>query len=408
MTGLPDERTPYYDEGLKWFAEEFRNLFSVPHLPNPFSENWVGCAYEGVRMTQMVGASALTMAGVARTARVANHFLDEGAKADYEKVARALFSVVESIPMDSNLMVGQRNAIAQRKDDGDVLSDQVLKYYLALYEGLSPRVLAPVVYAAQIKEGEDVQFPDDGKADLKFLHKMQERYPREEDRRLMVGRDRHVRNAIAHQRFELLDGDRVCLSEKDGRWSREFTLRQMLALCDTLWINSTAVSLGHAIFYANNYDLAGRMGLIPDDLPIRRSRDREELIRHEAGRWGFTVKELKCGADSTVMTLRTQQKGIPHPELQIFGDGSGRSARRYIDSRMVSVSVRVGVMNLLLTMRRASESGGAHVRVVRHDGQDIANVHLPNMKSVSEEHIESMNLGIPEEEKTWMEHKQVL
>ena len=409
-----DGRTPFFVEGLEWFVKEFRGLFQLPLHPgllppppyvNSFSEESVGRAYEGIQMTRAQGYSTLTMGDVARTARAANHFLSEGAKVNYEKVAGSFFSVAGGIPICSNAMVDRRNAIAQRGNAGDALFNEVLSYYHALYEELSPSVLAPVIYAAQVLEGMNVQFPKDRKPDFKFLQKMQEKH-RPEDRLLLVGLDRHVRNAISHRWVEFLDGGKVRLSEKNGRWSKVFTLREMIALCDTLWINSKAVSLGHMIFYGNNFASAARMGLTPDRSPLTRAHDREEMIRNEARRFGLTVEELQCASDSVSATFRTQPKGIPHPELHISVDGSGRSVHRHIDAKVTSFSVKDGVTMVLLAARRAG-AGDAHIRVIRHSGEKIAEIRLSNMGSKSKEKIQGMDLGIPEKEITWVELKRL-
>ena len=409
-----DGRTPFFVEGLEWFVKEFRGLFQLPLHPgllppppyvNSFSEESVGRAYEGIQMTRAQGYSTLTMGDVARTARAANYSLSEGAKVNYEKVAGSFFSVAGGIPICSNAMVDRRNAIARRGNAGDALFNDVLNYYHALYEELSPSVLAPIVYAAQVRERRDVQFPKDGKADFKFLQKMQEKH-RPEDRLFLIGRDRHVRNAISHRRVEFLDGGKVRLSEKNGRWSEEFTLREIIALCDTLWINSKAVSLGHMIFYGNNFASAARMGLVPDRSPLARSRDREEMIRNEAKRFGLTAEELQCAPNSVSATLRMQQKGIPHPELHISGDGSGGSVHHRIDAKVIRFPVRTGVTIILLAARRAG-AGDAHIRVIRHSGEKIAEIRLSNMESKSEEEIQEMDLGIPEKEITWVELKRL-
>ena len=409
-----DGRTPFFVEGLEWFVKEFRGLFRLPlhpgllpHPPyvNPFSEEMVGNAYEGIQMTRMQGYSTLTMGDVARTARAANHFLSKGAEANYEKVAGALFSVAGDIPICSNAMVDRRCAIVHRENAGDALFNEVLDYYLALYEELSSFVLAPVVHAAQVLSGKNVQFHKDGEVDFQFLQKMQEHH-RPEDRLFLIGRDKRVRNAIAHKRVALLDGDKVRLSEKNGRWSEEFALREIIALCDTLWINSKAVSLGHMIFYGNNFASAARMGLTPDRSPLTRAHDREEMIRNEARRFGLTVEELQCASDSVSATLRTQPKGIPHPELHISVDGSGRSVHRHIDAKVTSFSVKDGVTMVLLAARWGG-AGGAHIRVIRHSGEKIAEIRLSNMESKSEEEIQKMDLGIPEKEMTWGELKRM-
>ena len=409
-----DGRTPFFVKGLKWFAEEFRGSFPPPLHPglpplspyvNSFSKESVGRAYEGIQMTRVQGYSTLTMDEVARTARAANHFLSEGAKVNYEKVASSFFSVAGGIPIHSNAMVDRRNAITQRGNAGDALFNEVLDYYRALYEGLSSFVLAPVVYAAQVLAGENVQFPKYGKADLQFLQKMQEKH-RSEDRLFLIGRNRRVRNAIVHEWVTLLDGDKVRLSEKNGCWSKEFTRREMLALCDTLWINSKAVSLGHMIFYGNNLASAARMGLVPDRSPLTRARDMEEMIRNEAQRCGLTVEELQCASDSMSATFRAQPKGIPHPELHISVDGSGRSVHRHIDAKVTSFSVKDGVTMVLMAARWGG-AGGAHIRVIRHSGEEIAEIRLSNMESKSEEEIRKMDLGIPEEETTWFELKRL-
>lgn len=290
-----------------------------------------------------------------KTVRAAHYYLDHGALKNTRTVCEAYMRIADQLPRAMNNAHDFEQAVKDAKP-GDARVRALLAYYKALYEGVMTVAAAPIVVGFSLvyntnKAKEFVPKPD-GRVDLRAIEKMQQ-WSASPSFRLKHGLNAHVRNAYSHERYRLLDLERVEMWDEDRRgrrtWGPEtWDGEKVEALCDQLHLTILAAALALTIFGINYRRLISARGWIPADVqrvPLRQG-DIHQLATRICEDNSFALSECRRDGDTLHLGLRTQLRGVDQEEeIIVGGDGWGEHYKKPVRYEEVSVAeYAVGVL----------------------------------------------------------------
>jgi hypothetical protein len=332
-------RPPFEDLAFPNFRREFGDLFSVRAEVTDYEAGFVMSIYSQLWLMHIEREER---ARWSRTVRAAHHYLDQGALKDTRAVAEAFMRIAEQLPHALNGVHAQGAAVEKAIDSDTRLRAQ-LAYYKALLEGVVTIAAAPIVVGFALvynanKAKEFVPKPD-GRVGLRAIESM-ERWSVTPSHRLKEGINSHIRNAYAHERYRLLDGERV--------GPETWTCEQLEALGLRLHVTCLAMVMALVIFGMNYRALIRARGWVPRD--IQRVPLRLDEARHMAEQLAdlnsFTLTEFRRVGESLHVGLTTHHQGIDQEEeILVGGDGWGESYKRPVRyEEVLVVEYVIGVL----------------------------------------------------------------
>lgn len=344
---LEKYRSPFEAFVFPEFKRKFGDLFSVRAEVGDYEYNMVVNIMSNLILLHLERDDRLHLE---RTVRAAHHYLDHGALKRPREVCESYLRVVNEIP-------GTLNRVMEKKSNADLMVDSdrrieaFLDYYKSLYEGLMTLVVAPVVVGFALycssKSKEFRQKPN-GRVNLRAIESMEKwiHYP---SNRLKEGLNRHVRNAYAHERFRLLDGERFEMWDEDHHgkrtWGPEvWPLASLEALSHRLYVTSLGVTLALMLFGINYRKLITDRGWILKDAqaPKLRLEEARRLFGLMAEYNGFDITRFEQDERVLRLTLVTQHRGIDQEvEILLGGEGWSRGYKKPVKYVQAFVIVQV-------------------------------------------------------------------
>jgi hypothetical protein len=294
-----------------------------------------------------------------RTVRAAHHYLDMGALKRTRESCESYVRIANHIPQALN-HVGEQHSAAEEAA-GDLRVERFLSVYKTTVEELLTLIAAPVVVGFRHVYGvQHTAFnpKPDGRVNLGAIDKMEE-WSATPSNLLKVGLNRHVRNAYAHNRFRVLDGERIEMWDEDGRGNRTWgpevwRFAEVESLCEQLHTTCLAIVLALAVFGINYRALIVSRGWIPKNLSAPNMREGEirRVVELYAEYNSLVVKSFdKASSGELRMELRTQSRGVDQTEKFLLG--GPRGARAY--GKPVRYERRVVAEAVLALLQRAVE-----------------------------------------------------
>jgi len=268
-----------------------------------------------------------------RTVRAAHYYLDRGALKRTRESCEAYVRIADEIPSAINDVMQKRDAADRLL--GDDWIEALLALYKAITEGVLTLIGAPVVVGFRHVYGvNDSAFnpKPDGRINLRAIELMED-WSVAPSNLLKEGLNKHVRNAYAHQRYRILDGNIVEMWDETPQgkltWGPErWKFEDVEALCDRLLTTCLAVTLALAIFGINYRRLIIGRGWMPATIraPKLRFEDLRRLIEYYADYNSFTVISMETQNEEFVLKLKTRHRGIDQTEEVVLGGPSGSRA----------------------------------------------------------------------------------
>jgi len=320
-------RSPLSKLALSQFNHSFGDLLSIRAVMSFFDRTLLEAIFE---MIMWFGRPASDYVNFERSARAAYHFLEKGNQIKPKDIALRFYLVIDKVtPALNKSILARKEAERVPECDADTRIKKYLEYYKVMYEGLLPFICAPIIYAFGIsKHIKDKAFipGNDGKVDLKAINKMEKwlDYP---ENRLSIGLNSHVRNAFAHENYEILDNAQVSLWDKNPykpqkSWGPEiWRLDTLVELCDQLWVNALGIICALVLYNVNNRQIIEDRGWMP---PLQRHQLRGDELKNAidviADELGFHLKTMDLLPNGVCMILSVKSKGIDQEaELTLGG-----------------------------------------------------------------------------------------
>lgn len=367
---LEKHRSPFEDVAFPEFQRQFGDLFSVRADVGDYEYSMIVGVMSNLSLLRLDKADRLHCD---KTVRAAHYYLDHGALKCPRDVCEAYLRVVNEIP-DALNRVMEKKKNSELMVDPDRRIESFLELYKTLYEGLMALIAAPVVvgfalhYSSKAKE---FRPKPNGRVDLRAIESMEKwmLYP---SNRLREGLNRHVRNAHAHERYRILDGERVEMWDEDRHgkrtWGPEtWSLDTLEALCHRLYLTCLGVTLALMLFGVNYRKIFTDRGWIPQDIqaPPLRLEQAQRLFESMAEYNSFTITNFERDGQVLRLNFMTQHRGIDQ-DVEIFLGGEGWSRGYKKPVKYVQVLVVKQVLGVLQ-------------RVVRNiDGVDTFHVTVKN------------------------------
>lgn len=366
-------RPPFEDLAFPTFAREFHELFSVRTEPSDYEYLFVTSIYSQLFLMQVEKEER---ARWNKTVRAAHHYLDHGALKSARAVSEAFMRIADQLPQALNGIHAHRVA-SEDAVGSDARIRALLAYYKALLEGVVTLAAAPIAVGFALVHNANKAkefFPKpDGRVSLRAIETM-EKWAETPSHRLKEGMNVHIRNAYSHERYRLMDGERVELWDEDrhGRrtWGPEtWTGDQLEALCQRLYITVLGMVTALVIFGMNYRTLIAARGWVPSDIqrPPLRYAEAKRLIEELADHNSFSLTDFRREEDELGVVLTTWHRGIDQvEEIVVGGDGWGEVYERpvrYEEGLVIEFAIGL--------LQRIAHSVGNAVRF-------WAEVHNPN------------------------------
>jgi hypothetical protein len=317
---------PIVKLALPRFYNSFHDLISIKHSMTPFDISLIESTFGNILW---FGRSKKDYTNFERTARSAFHFLEEGNRVNHKSVALFFTSMIDKvIPAFNNSGKAGSEAKQVPEKDKDTQIKKYFDYYKVMYEGLLPIICAPIVYSFAVsKHIKDRVFlpQDDGKIGLHTLSKMEKHLVYRENR-IAIGLNSHVRNAYSHENYKILDNACVELWDKDPNtkkvsWGPEkWTLKQIIELCDQLWVNALGIVCALILYDINNRQIIASRGWSSSvTLPKLRKEELKDVINDLVDELGFYLNELEILESVLSMKLKTKTEGITQQAKLMLG-----------------------------------------------------------------------------------------
>jgi hypothetical protein len=268
-----------------------------------------------------------------RTVRAAHYYLDRGALKRQRESCESYVRIADAMPSALNDVMKKRDAADKLL--GDEWIEALLALYKSITEGLLTLIAAPVIVGFRHiygVNGSAFNPKPDGRVDLKAIELMED-WSAAPSNLLKEGLNKHVRNAYAHQRYRILDGDIVELWDETPHgkltWGPErWKFADVETLCDRLLTTCVAVTLALAIFGINYRKLIMDRGWMPANIaaPKLRFEDLKRLIESYAEYNSFTVISVEAQDKELALKLQTQHRGLDQTEKLVLGGPGGSRA----------------------------------------------------------------------------------
>jgi hypothetical protein len=338
-----DGRPPFQELAFPEFKREFGDLFSVRAQVEDYEHGMIEGVMSDLFLMHLESADRSHWA---KTVRAAHYYLDRGAINDGRAVCEAYMRVADSIPHALNRVIEKRPAA--RDSLGDERIEKHLSLYKTMYEGLLPIIAAPVVvgfsrcYNSKAKEF--VPKPD-GRVNLRAIESM-EKWSANPSNRLTEGLNGHVRNAFSHERYRILDDERVEMWDQDSRgrptWGPEtWTADQLAALCHRLHLTSLGMVAALALFGINHRQLIVGRGWVPQGVqrPQLRFAEAQRLMESYAHYNSLALAKFERDGQTLHMGFQTVHKGVDQEqEIIVGGEGWGRLYKKPVRYEQVLVA----------------------------------------------------------------------
>jgi len=257
-----------------------------------------------------------------RTVRAAHYYLDRGALKRTRESCESYVRIANHIPQTLN-HVGERRWTADQTT-GDPRCEAFLGLYKTSVEELLTLIAAPVVVGFRHVYGvthNAFNPKPDGRINVGAIDKMEE-WSSVPSSLLKVGLNRHVRNAYAHSRYRILDGERLEMWDEDAQGNRTWgpevwSFADMENLCEQLFTTCLAIVLALAVFGINYRTLIVSRGWIPADInaPNMRMGEMRRVIEQYADYNSLTLKSFdKTSNGELRLEFKTQSRGIDQTE----------------------------------------------------------------------------------------------
>lgn len=326
-----DRTSPMRAVAMNQFVEEFGKLLSVRAELTQFEQTLIEGVYEQIFFVRERKDEW------DRRVRAAFYILDQGHLKSPTGIAEHFLNTANQLAATLNSAHAAKIALHEKPDDSEGRMRGTLAYYKQLVEGPYRVLLAPIAFAfARKTQSNDKDFAPqkDGKASLKVLAKI-ERYSIYPQNQLNVGFHSHLRNAYAHENYQILDGEQVKVWDENPRtgktWGPEvWSLQKVEQLIGQLELTIRALTLAVAIYSINTRAFITERDIKPTiPPPPVVARDLEASIRHAAERKSFEVVEHKRDGKTIRLKLRTQLQGIDQvSDIVVGGKGWGRRFKK--------------------------------------------------------------------------------
>lgn len=354
---LDKHRSPFEDFAFPEFKREFGDLFSVRAEVGDYEYSMIAGVMSNLCFVQFEEGDHPHFH---KTVRAAHYYLDHGALKRPRDVCEAYMYIVNEIPLALNRVMEKRS-FARDAVDADKRIDAFFELYKTLYEGLMTLIVTPVIVGFALcydSKAKEFVPKSNGRVDLKAIESMEKwmLYP---SNRLREGLNRHVRNAYAHERYRILDGERVEMWDEDRRgklsWGPEiWALERLEALCHRLYLTCLGVVLALILFGINYRKLITDRGWMPAGIqqPPLRLEQVKRLFESMAEYNSFTITKFERDGKLLRLNFKTHHRGIDQDvEMLVGGDGWARGYKKPVKYLQVLI-----VQQVLGVLQRATHN----------------------------------------------------
>ena len=211
----------------------------------------------------------------------------------------------------------------------------ILALYKMTYERYYPTLAAPFVVAhrlaPRVADAEDV-VRNDGRVNLSMVREL------ESERGVLdgsftAGLDRHLRNSIAHDHFDIVTDDEISMWDMQPSsgaitWGPiRLTYMDLRARVHRLSITATVLITAFMLFDIEYGQIMYQRGWL---VPVHRAR-RSDVLASEladmASLHGFRVENVRQESTALELVLRVAGHELPDQESEVIAGGAGRALR---------------------------------------------------------------------------------